>query len=290
MSHRLACVSCHYNYAGFKRPRQNLRRFLRQVRRDGAPCFGVELCRPGQDPATADNPSWRHFTIDPDKHMLWQKEALLNLAEELVPEDYTAVAWIDADVWFDNPNWVSEAERALTEHDVIQLFETSHWTTEDGSVEKSYPSAVIVGLDDTWQGHPGFAWAMTRDYWRRIRGLFDRAITGCNDTVMHLAFANKPLWAALEAQFGLTDTRFKEWRARVGTPRMGWIAGDCYHEWHGTREDRKYWERTQLVSSVDTDRDLTLSPDGFLEWMPHVERPIIEAIKRHFMERNEDGC
>lgn len=43
-----------------------------------------------------------------ERHVLWQKERLLNLAIDSLPADVDAVAWLDADlIWF-NHGWVEE--------------------------------------------------------------------------------------------------------------------------------------------------------------------------------------
>ena len=39
-------------------------------------------------------------------NVLWQKERLLNIALEHLPDNCTKVVWLDADTFFTNPNWV----------------------------------------------------------------------------------------------------------------------------------------------------------------------------------------
>jgi hypothetical protein len=46
-------------------------------------------------------------------NVLWQKERLLNLALQRLPEHCTKVVWLDADTFFTNPNWVRATRRLV---------------------------------------------------------------------------------------------------------------------------------------------------------------------------------
>ena len=54
--------------------------------------------------------------------LLWQKEALLNLALKYIPRGVEYIAWIDCDVLFEDSDWIAEAISALKKipgHSVI---------------------------------------------------------------------------------------------------------------------------------------------------------------------------
>jgi hypothetical protein len=53
---------------------------------------------------------------------MWQKERLLNIALEVVPDKVEDLAWSDCDLVFESPDWPEAARRALKSDNVIQLF------------------------------------------------------------------------------------------------------------------------------------------------------------------------
>lgn len=286
---KLAAIACFYSFAPFKRPVQNLHRFLRQMEREGVKVFGVEAHLNHRPPLTLQYPNWRQISVSPKTQVLWHKEALLNLAEKLVPAEFDALAWIDTDVWFSNPNWVQDAEKKLETHDVVQLFSEARWTSEMGDIEMSRPSVALVPLTSEWKSHPGFAWAMRRDFWKKIGGLFPFALSGGGDGVAALAFQNKKLWPFLYTHLGADPSLYNKWAKSAKDARVSCIEGDCYHEWHGSREDRKYVDRAQVVSRITIGRDVVLAPNGLPTWTAEANPALIRAVADYFIQRNEDG-
>jgi len=59
------------------------------------------------------------------EHEIWHKENLINIGISRLPDDWEYVAWIDADVTFNRPNWVYETLHALQHWDIVQLFSHS---------------------------------------------------------------------------------------------------------------------------------------------------------------------
>lgn len=55
---------------------------------------------------------------------LWHKENMINLGVKyLLPKDYKAFAWIDADVEFDSSSWALDTLKILNSYkDIVQLF------------------------------------------------------------------------------------------------------------------------------------------------------------------------
>src|SRR5580698_4618293 len=106
----LALITCHFNFVGYNRPRQNLHRFMLQMRSFGYPLYGVEAYLPEQEPFTRGWKGWKQIKIGNDQ-ILFQKEALLNVAETLVPAEYDKIAWVDADIWFENLKWFEMTEK-----------------------------------------------------------------------------------------------------------------------------------------------------------------------------------
>jgi len=54
--------------------------------------------------------------------LLWQKERLLNLALDHLPEDCVNVVWLDCDIVFNASDWVENFEHKLNDAHLVQLF------------------------------------------------------------------------------------------------------------------------------------------------------------------------
>jgi hypothetical protein len=53
---------------------------------------------------------------------IWHKENALNLLMQRLPAEAKYVAWIDADVKFNRPDWAQETLQLLQHYDVLQMF------------------------------------------------------------------------------------------------------------------------------------------------------------------------
>lgn len=92
-------------------------------------CSGVRLtvveCAFGDRPfevTQADNP--RHVQVR-SRDELWLKENLLNIGIGRLPMDWKYVAWLDADITFQRPDWAQETIHALQHWDIVQPFSHS---------------------------------------------------------------------------------------------------------------------------------------------------------------------
>ena len=114
----LAAVSCFFNPMKYKRPVENWRRF-REALRDDVPLYSIELSFDGEFQTDC---TWKVQGNIQD-HLMWQKERLLNLAIERVPDKYDKIAWLDTDLLFLHDTWVEDVEELLDEKPVAQLFD-----------------------------------------------------------------------------------------------------------------------------------------------------------------------
>ena len=123
------------------------------------------------------------------RHVLWQKERMLNLAIEALPSDADAVAWLDADlVWF-NRDWVYEARRLLEHFNAVQLFEHVIDSDREGRLGQRAPGHVYAKTHGLGYGRPGGAWAARRK--PIVGGLYDRHAIGGGDSVMLAAWEGR---------------------------------------------------------------------------------------------------
>lgn len=284
----LAVVTSFFNFAGFKRPQSNLQRFLRQMTRDGVAVYGVELSVDGNF-ATVGKPNWQQFVIDPRTQTLWQKEAALNVAAKSLPMEVTAIAWVDADVWFTNPNWAEDTLQALKWHDIVQMFETCHWVDESGTVVQSLSSCGKIPITPEGKSHSGFAWAMRRSLWDKAGGLFPFALSGGGDSLMAATFQRVDFWDRVRLHFGRSLVPFLRWASAFESVSTGFVAGQLYHEWHGTARNRDYYGRAERLSEVSAEHHLEFDKRGLLRWTNEAPAAIVKAAAEYFPSRKEDG-
>lgn len=217
---------------------------------------------------------------------LWQKERLINLALPHVPARCTKVAWIDADVLFENPRWAVEASARLNEAAVVQLAEriirlpqdaTEYSGTGDvwetfAAVNARDPNALLLG-DFGVHGHTGFAWAARREV-LETAGLYDVCVTGGADHVMAHAFCGDWDSPCLDRMLGPASAwrrHARDWASRVYPlvkARIGFVEGAALHLWHGPIASRQHMRRYRPLWAVefDPERHLELDKDGCWQW------------------------
>jgi len=294
----LAVITCHFNWAGFDRPVQNLRRFCRQMTRDGIPVYGVELHLAGREPAMRGVKGWRTLQCD-ERAILWQKEALLNLAETAVPKNVRFLAALDADIAFDRSDWATATIEALRAGPVVQPYGRALWSGRRGEEILQRPSAAAAGLTfRPWTGHPGFAWAFRRDFFRAVGGFYDLAALGAGDVAWAYALLHGQQagedWDHLLSHLGpANEGLYRKWMKKVrrvlGDARVGSVEGDLWHEWHGSREDRRYAARPAWIEGYDAAAQLERHPLGYWTWRKDAPRAVRARFHEYFLARREDG-
>lgn len=288
----VAVITCHFNFAGFDRPVQNLHRFVRQMERDGVSVYGVEAQLPGRPFATRAYPHWKQVTVNHNQRM-FQKEALLNIAESLVPSCFTKVAWVDCDLLFTNAAWLEATSKYLEDIPAVQPFGMAWWTNKDGTVSLGRPPATLVGLNNA-AGHPGFAWAARRTLFSDCGGLYFKTPVGSGDTIFTTAVTNQTIDASGRMfEVGSNLAEFSQYKAKVqawmGGKKAGFIPGDVFHEWHGDRNNRQYTSRRDLIKEFDCAKHLQVAANGLIEWTEQAPKTMIDAVANYFIDRKEDG-
>lgn len=290
----LAVVTCHFNWSGYRRPVANLLRFLREMDLQGIPVYGMELHRRGSEPLMARNHRWICLEAGPER-ILWQKEPMLNRVARAVPSHIPFIAAVDADVHFTNPRWAELSARALERTPAIQPFDVAVWGDESGRAELSRGCAAKHGLDGKWSSHPGFAWAFRRDFFERV-GFYPWAVTGAGDTATATGLLDIEMFSGtarsigrLNMENGLADEWIAAAKEFMGGVPAGWIEGQVWHEWHGTRADRKYLHRHTIMDRIDAREHVRLDGDGMLEWTRSAPADARAELERYFDGRKEDG-
>lgn len=290
-------------------------------------CSGVRLttveCAFGRRPWEVTEPgNARHLQVRTD-HELWHKENLINLGIKTLPRDWQYVAWIDADIAFQRPDWVQETLQALQHYAVVQpfshslnmsaqyhpIFDSIHGGTDARKIVASWLYCHVNGIpkggarklkglrdsdytifDGNHVWHSGFAWAARREAIDAMGGLLDWAILGSADRHMADMMIGHDDWnPKLSPGYRAMLDIYK-----VGVDALdgnfGYVDGLVTHHWHGKLVNRRYCDRWKILfkHQFDPVRDLRRDWQGL--WKLAGNKPgLRDDVREYFRSRDEDA-
>ena len=138
--------------------------------------------------------------------------------------------------------------------------------------------------------HPGYAWACTRKAYDRMGGLYEPAILGSADNVMALSLIGKGLKAINENSTDDYKQSVLEFQNRVRHLRSGYVPGVIRHYFHGSKKNRKYNDRWQILLKHEYSpmKHITADKSGILVPTDSCPQEMLDEIMYYFRERNED--
>lgn len=300
----LGVITSYFNPCGFRTRAENFERFAEPLRAAKVPLVVVEAAF-GDEPFTLPS---RHAPLRiRGRSLMWQKERLLNVALAHLPPQVTKVVWLDADVCFEDPDWLQATSRALDQVPIVQPFdevvrlprghasfagEGERWRSF-AAIYGSDPQRLLCG-DFAAHGHTGFAWAARRALLTR-HGLYDACIAGSGDHMMAHAFCGdweSPCIRRILGQGGAHLRFFRAWSKRLYADvraRVGCVPGRVLHLWHGELANRRYVLRNRELAGFDFDptRDVRVDASGCWTWAS--EKPALHAwASDYFRQRRED--
>ena len=297
-------VTSYFDPVGYHSRRRNYDAFQAPLIAGGLHVVTIE-CAFGDD-AFALPPS-PHVLRVRSKHVMWQKERLLNLAIRRLPTECTKVAWVDCDTLFTNPAWAVATSHLLERFPVVQPYETALrlpqvWTLGDAAdsmrgfaaAQEDDPESVRSG-DYRRHGETGLAWAARRSV-LEPDGLYDACIIGGGDHVMAHAMCGDWNSVCIDRLIGLAAPQadhLRQWGERFSQRvqgAVGHVPGAAVHLWHGERADRRYSARHKELAAFgfDPQRDLRSAASGCWEWAS--DKPQMHAwAAEYFSGRREDG-
>jgi len=230
---------------------------------------------------------------------LWHKENMINLAvKNLLPASYKAFAWIDADIEFENLTWTTDTLKILNgSRDIVQLF--SHAVDMDknecsmavfNSAGYQYTKGLPFSSKTPNLWHPGFAWAITRKAYEKIGGLYEKAILGSGDNIMMLSIIGKGIKSVNTKSSEEYVKSILEYEKKIKTLRFGYVPGVIRHHFHGSKINRKYHERWEILLKYGYNPELHITTDNNGIIIPTDKFPeeLKTDIMNYFKERNED--
>ena len=270
---------------------------MRMEKESNVRLYIVELCYKNQKFVLTQKGNLRHLRLRAETP-IWHKENMINIGiQKLLPSDWKAVAWIDADIEFESNTWALDTLKILNGHsDIVQLF--SHAVDMDkeeltmsvfnsGGYQHEKGNPYKLGIN-YW--HPGFAWACTRKAYQQMNGLYDKGILGSGDNIMMMSLLGNVHKAINDDN---TDQYLKtayDFQDRVRTLRFGYVPGVIRHYFHGQKINRKYRERWQILveHKYNPLEHLTKNSDGLYVPSKTCPHKLLDDIMSYFKERNED--
>jgi hypothetical protein len=260
----------------------------------------VELAYKNQNYYITEKSNPRHLRLRGEVP-LWHKENMINIAvRRLLPPTWKAMAWIDADIEFENLHWATDTLRILNgQYDIVQLFSHACDMDINGYSMNVFNSLGYCAVKNAVKGirhdginypHPGFAWAITRKAYDKIGGLYESAILGSGDHIMAKCILGKGLTAIVdESSIGYKQT-VSDFQEKAKTLRLGYVPGVIRHHFHGSKKNRKYTERWQILVNWNYDPllHITANNDGLLIPTSSCPTGLLEDIASYGNQRNED--
>lgn len=241
---------------------------------------------------------------------LWHKENLINIGLEHLPKTWRYAAWVDADIQFASPYWVTETLNALQHYKVVQMFDTAIDLGPDGqalSMTKGFVASYLAGIPRPYRPsqlggyyyggggvwHSGYCWATRRSAIDALGRLIDWAILGAADHHMALALigrADDTLPPGLHPNYREHLMAWQDRAERFIERDIGFVPGTILHGWHGKKRDRRYGSRWRILveNQYDPTRDVKYDWRGVLQLGGFKPR-LRDAIRGYFRSRHEDS-
>jgi hypothetical protein len=280
----------------YKLPAQHLQTVVQTLHAQGVPIFVAQAVF-GSQQSQPIPPAVQQVVFKVDS-VLWLKECLWNAAAQMTDSD--AFVFLDADIVFSTTAWLDRTLRQLEKHDIVQPYDVARWMSRVGEIEhQKRPATMALPDRDVPQMakyHPGFAWAMRRDAWERLGGVYDRNACGGNDSAFFFALSNHRGAARYIEYFGRRQDRTVKspsWDGyRKNAQQLGLSFGTTpgvtvTHLWHGDRRNRQYHTReASFRRNKEGEFDLYRNGDGLWQWTNPQDA---KAAEKYFAARREDG-
>ena len=300
-------ITCYFNPAGYKTRRANYTVFRQHL---SLPLVTVELSF-GEGFELGPTDADRLVQINVGD-IMWQKERLLNLALEHLPDHCSNVVWLDCELVFERKDLGAAIEAELERYPLIQPFSSvidlkaNVGVNEslEGNFEKERSSMGWLikqnkidyresktDMKDHYS--PGHAWGVRRDLIEEV-GFYEGMILGSSDFAMAKAAFGKT--EDVERVFLMNEHQthhYSEWAGRwydLVDGSIGVVEGEIRHLWHGNLDDRGYTTRYVGLSEHDFNpyQDIRINDQGSLSW--NSDKPKLHQFCRdYFRSRKEDG-
>jgi len=286
------------NPCSFKKRYNLTREFIERIQKEqNVIIYIVELIYNNQQYKFTDADNPKHLQLKYDI-VLWQKENMINLGvKHLLPTDWKAFAWIDADIEFDSPDWALHTLKILHHsRDIVQLFTNCVDMDENKEVIMLHTSFGYKYTHQELKGygphywHPGYAWACNRYAYEKMGGIYDKAILGSGDNIVAHSLINMAIDTLKKGMNPEYIMDVAEYQQKINGLRLGYVPGIIRHYYHGTKINRKYTDREDILIKHQFNPNLHIKYNAFGLLVPTkaMTNEMLKDIYQYFLQRNED--
>jgi len=238
--------------------------------------------------------------------LVWNKENLLNIGISRLPPEAKFIATIDADVTFRRRNWAAETVHALQHYHVIQPWSDAYDlgpNDEHLELHRSFSRLVHerrpimqgpnAKVGPYQFGHPGYAWAWTRQALEWLGGLVETAALGAADHHMAMALIGKvddSIPGNIGEAYAAPLRGWQDRALRHIAMNISYVPGSIEHSWHGPKARRAYVDRWSILTRnhFDPAADLKHNTYGVVELAGN-KPELRHDIDQYFRSRCEDA-
>lgn len=291
----IAVIVPYFNFLRYQSLRRNAINFRKRLT---YPAIFVEASLTGLfDVATEPTDIQLHATT---RNILFQRNRLVNLAIRRLPDSVTKIAWVDADILFEDDRWLDKLSELLDSVDVAQPFTSAISLDATAQPTRTRPSwCSIMGTSaDIWTSSRGYAWGARLDRLPYIpgdvdyRGLLDRQMLA-EDTIMAMYWSGYGLGGDIR-QISHQMTVFCEtWAGADQKRKTGFLPGSVAHVYHGDYLQQHVLDRQYLQDiGYNPFQDLVIDENGLYAWSDKRDRPIVyflESMRQRGCDRHLSG-
>lgn len=220
--------------------------------------------------ASAENIKLSHSTS-----YMFYKENLIQTLLPQIPIKFTKICIIDADIFFDDPDWYTLISAALDTYDVCQPRGTTYLLGPD------YKSTIQM------HDISNKVCAFRREWYEEV-DLPDTTVAGGGDRILGMFLG--------DASEDKACSFYKEAMSLTSMviARRGYCNLNIYHYYHGYPANRCYESCMDAITDLLVSNGLTLHDiiqrrrDGILEWAPAYRDPLNIIMHTYFDRRNDD--
>ena len=214
--------------------------------------------------------------------MFYKENIMVQLIKKL-PDNFTKVVLLDADILFTDPDWYTKVSESLDVYDIVQPYSKAIQLDVSFNVGNTKTS-ILYNFDNK---HEGYAWAFKRS-WLEKHSLFEYALVGGGDTMIYHSLSNYTNVKTLYSH-DVTNTI-------VTPPLASYVDLEILHLPHGNLNNRQYGSRYEIIKSLmklfnihRLSNAVYRTSDGIFEWFPQYKDQINESLLAYFVDRNDDG-
>jgi len=305
----VAVVCCYFNYTGSAFRYKNYNIFQKNIRKHNVKLLTVEFSPNGN--FELNNRDADSLIQISDGDIMWQKERLLNIGIDLLPQNTDIVIIADTDIIFGKEDFVDVLCKNLEQYKVVQCFSdtlvfnplleleninffklnhdlTYNFCNSGISVVRNH---LIYKSFNNKSSAYGLAWAFRYDVLKKIK-LYDYNIIGSGDKLLFGSLFDLKFRQEIA---GVNITSYLEYCNNVLNeikPSDISFLEDVtvYSMYHGELYNRDYVNRHNILTShmFDSNKDLIDIPNKPFKFANHVSLDLKNDIMEYFIKRKEN--